>query len=511
MKLNRRSFLMVTAAIPLTAALGAPLAVKAGETGTIRWLSPENTTGNWDPSMNTTLANTRIEFIVFDTLLRYPMTGDDLLKPELRLVESYEMTDGHTVDFVLKKGIKFHDGSELTAADVKATLEYYSREGAARAFYPGPVKVEVKDDHSFTVTTETFPAHSFLFLQVYSPILRAADVATPEKLAGSMIGTGPFRYVGTTTDGHNFEAFADYWGGATGNIQKIQNRYVPDGNARMLALMSGEAEVIERLEPEQYDSLKKNKDVATQKVNSVENRYLHFRCNKPPFNDYRVRRAAAAAIDREGLLSLIGEAGYGADSVLPPMKLGSTPQPDYGKYDPELCQKLLAEAGYPGGKGLPPLEYITSTGFYPKSKEICEAITAMLQAEGFPVTLTVMEVAAWNDAYYNVNAGNMIDGGWAPNSPEPNIQLMLQYYSKVGLVTGVNEPELDKVLLKQVAETDMNTRAKIISDEVLPMVAEKLPNQVLFNSAMMIATAAKLTDVTMTAAGDMDFTGATMA
>lgn len=510
MKLSRRTFLMASAAIPLTAAvLGAPL--QAGETGVVRWLSPENTTGNWDPSGNTTLANTRIEFIVFDTLLRYPMTGDDLLEPELRLAESFEIIDGANVDIVLKKGITFHDGAELTAEDVKASLEYYSREGAARAFYPGPVKVTVKDSHSLTVTTETFPSHSFLFLQVYSPILRAADVATPEKLQGSMNGTGPFRYLGTDASGHSFEAFDGHWGGSTGNVKKIVVRYVPDGNARMLALMSGEAEVIERLEPEQYASLQSEEGVGTQKVNSVENRYLHFRCNKPPFDDYRVRRAAAAAIDREGLLSLIGEAGYKAESVLPPMKLGSTPLPDYGKYDPELCQQLLAEAGYPGGSGMPEIEYITSTGFYPKSKEICEAITAMLQAQGFPITLTVMEVAAWNDAYYNVNAGNMIDGGWAPNSPEPNIQLMLQYSSKIGLVTGVSEPSIDAVLAKQVAETDMATRAKIISDEVLPEIADKLPNQVLFNSNMMIATSSALTGIGMTAAGDLDFTAANMA
>ncbi|MER5172367.1 ABC transporter substrate-binding protein [Thioclava sp. GXIMD2076] len=511
MALNRRTFLKSTAALPLVYAIPGTAAF-AAEPGHVRWLSPENTTGNWDPSGNTTQANIRCEFLTYDSLLRYPMVpGDDVLKPELLLVESYDMTDGHTVDFVLKKGVKFHDGSELTANDVKASLEYYSRPGIARAFYPGPVGVTVKDDYTFTVSVPDFPAHSFLFLQVYSPILRAADIAEPAKLQSGMNGTGAYRYIGSSADGHSFERFADYWGPLNEDVQKITVRYVPDGNARMLALMSGEAEIIERLEPEQFASLSAESNVATQKVNSVENRYLHFRCNKPPFDDYRVRRAAAAAIDREGLLSLVGDAGYAADSVLPPMKLGYTHQEDYGKFDPELTQKLLAEAGYPNGQGLPPIEYITSTGFYPKSKEVSEAIAAMLQAQGFPVTLTVMEVAAWNDKYYNVNAGNMIDGGWAPDSPEPNIQIMLQYYSKIGLVTGVNEPELDAVLLKQVSETDMDKRAKIISDEVLPMVAEKMPNLVLYNSNMMIATSAALKGVRMTAAGDLDMTQATLA
>jgi len=255
MKLTRRSFLMTSAAVPLVFAISGT-AAKAAEPGLVRWLSPENTTGNWDPSGNTTQANIRCEFLAYDSLLKFPMVpGDDVLKPALMLVESYELIDGHTVSFTLKKGVKFHDGAELTAQDVKASLEYYSRPGIARAFYPGPVTVTVTDDLNFTVSTPDFPAHSFLFLQVYSPILRAADVADPAKLQAGMNGTGAYRYAGSSADGHTFERFADYWGGSNEDVQKIIVRYVPDGNARMLALMSGEAELIERLEPEQFESL----------------------------------------------------------------------------------------------------------------------------------------------------------------------------------------------------------------------------------------------------------------
>lgn len=510
MKQTRRNFLKSSVAIPLVVSLFGLPAI-AAESGLIRWLSPENTTGNWDPSANTTLANVRCEFQAYDTLLRYPMVpGDDVLKPELKLAEKFEIIDAHNVKFTLKQGIKFHDGAELTSEDVKASLEYLSRPGVARAFYPGQIKVTVKDKYNFVVNCETFQSHSFVFLQVYSPIMRAVDVATPEVLQTHMNGTGPYRFTGTDMSGHTFERFEDYWGGSNSDVQKIIIRHVPDGNARVLALMSGEAEVIERLEPEQFSSLKEIKNLATMKVNSVENRFLHFRNNKPPFDDWRVRRAAAAAIDRAAILSLAEDAGYAADSVLPPMKLGYKALPGYGEYDPEQCQKLLAEAGYPGGKGLPELEYITSTGFYPKSKECSEAIAAMLQAQGFPVRLTVMEVAAWNDSYYNIEAGHMIDGGWAPDSPEPNIQLMLQYFSKIGLVTGCNEPTIDEALLKQIAADTVEEREAIIQDEVLPAIAEKMPNLVLYNSNMLIAMSASIQGIQMTPSGDLNFTSATI-
>lgn len=511
MPINRRSFLKSTVAAPLVlGVLSGPSF--AAETGSIRWLTAENTTGNWDPSANTTQANVRCEFLAYDTLLSYPMIpGAHVLDPEMRLAESFEIIDPHNAVFTLRKGVKFHDGSEMTAEDVKASLEYMSRPGIARGFYPGPVKAEVKDTYKVQVYTEAFMVHSFIYLQVYTPIMRAKDIATPEVLRSGMNGTGPFRYSHSETAGHVFEVFDGYWGASKPAINKVVIRHVPDGNARVLSLLSGEAELIERLEPEQFTSLVEKDAIATYKVNSVENKYLHFRCNKKPFDDWRVRRAAAAAIDRDGILSVVGDAGYAADSVLPPMKLGYTPLPDYGKYDPELCQKLLAEAGYPGGKGLPELEYITSSGFYPKSKEYSEAVAAMLQAQGFPVKLTVMEVAAWNDRYYNKEAGHMIDGGWAPDSPDPDIQLVMQYYSKVGLVTGVNEPEIDKALLKEMSAPTLEERGKIIQTQVLPIVAEKMPNLVLFNSTMLLASSNALKGIKITPSGNVDFTEASFA
>lgn len=72
-----------------------------------------------------------------------------------------------------------------------------------------------------------------------------------------------------------------------------------------------------------------------------------------------------------------------------PVKIGYVDVPDDPEYDPEKCQALLAEAGYPGGQGLPELEYITSVGFYPKTREYGELIAAMLQEQGFPVKLTI--------------------------------------------------------------------------------------------------------------------------
>ncbi|MGY4309385.1 peptide/nickel transport system substrate-binding protein [Bradyrhizobium sp. USDA 4369] len=513
MLLDRRSLLKSAAVMSLAGpAVIRPAFADAG--GTVRWLTAEPTTGNWDPSANTTLANVQVENLAFEPLLAFPMIpGPDVLKPRPVLAEKFTIVDPQTVDIEIRKGVRFHDGSELTAEDVKASLDYYSRPKIARAFYGGPLRVTIKGPTSLTVNTAdaAVTSHKFMFLQFFAPILSAKDIANPNVLQTNLNGTGPFRYLGTQNGAHRFEVFAGYWGSIKPKMAQLVVRHVPDSNARVLALLSGEAELIERLEPEQYESLKQKPRIATSKVASLENKYLHFRNNKKPFDDWRVRRAAAAAIDRDAILSIVGDAGYAADCLLPPMKLGYVPQPDYGKFDPALCQKLLAEAGYPKGAGMPELEYITSSGFYPKSKEYCEAVAAMLQAQGFPVKLTVMEVAAWNDRYYNPSAGHMIDGGWSPATPEPDVQLVLQYFSKVGLITAANDPEIDPVLIKEMAAPTIEERKKILQTETLPVIANKLPNLVLFNSNMLHAHSDRLKGAIMSPAALIDFTQAEMS
>ena len=83
------------------------------------------------------------------------------------------------------------------------------------------------------------------------------------------------------------------------------------------------------------------------------------------------------------LLDILGVSGHASKAWISPVKFGYVDTPNYPEYNPEECQRLLAEAGFPKGEGLPELEYITSVGFYPKTKEYGEVITAMLQEQGF--------------------------------------------------------------------------------------------------------------------------------
>lgn len=504
---NRRAFLLTSSAL---AALAATRPSRAA-TDELRWLTAENVTGNWDPNANTTLANILVEEQVYESLVSYPMNGSDPTAPRFDLATSYKVLSPTVIEFKLRPGIRFHDGQPFTAEDVKASVEYASI-AKGRPLYPGRVDCKVIDQSTVQVDSAPSGQSAFapLFLQGHTRMMSAKAIADGHALQIGMNGTGAYRLAGVEKGRIVMEANPAYWGGAPA-IKRITMRHVGDGNARVLALLSGEAELVERLEPEQYASLQQRGNLQLSATRSIENRYLHFRCAKPPFNDARLRRAAALSIDRSAVMKIIGVAGYAADSVLPPSKFGYVALPGYGRFAPDEAQKLLAEAGFPNGKGLPELEYLVSTGFYPKSKEYGELITAMLQAQGFPVKMTVLEVAAWNERYYNVQAGHMIDGGWAPSTPEPNLQFMLQYHSKNALVTGLTDPAMDAALVKESSAPDLDARRRMLQTETLPLIARTMPNLVLFNSMLLHGATARLSGHSVQPNGHVDLRKARLA
>ncbi len=283
------------------------------------------------------------------------------------------------------------------------------------------------------------------------------------------------------------EAFPDYFKGSP-KVPGVTFSFVGDATTRMLSLMNGQADVIERLEPEQVETLEQEPNIKLSRLVSVENKYLWFRCSKPPFDDPRVRKAAAHAIDREMIMEIMGSAGEASNNFISPIKFGYFDIPNYPKYDPEECQRLLAEAGFPNGEGLPALEYITSTGFYPKTKEYGELITAMMQEQGFPVTLNVMEVAAWNERLYDRpggGPGHMVDCGWSTGSPEPDLVLRTHFHSSSKRICGIEDAELDAALDEERNASSLEARRESLQGNLMPMLAEKVPALSLFTSVLI--------------------------
>lgn len=515
---TRRSFLAGAGAISAGAALfRRPGMARAQDAGTLVFAAAGTVTSSWDPTSHTVAPQITAEGFLFGHLTKCPMRPEDPAEILPDLATEWNLIDPYTLEYKLREGVTFHDGKPFSAEDVKATYEYASQPSRpASAWYPGQVEVEIVDDHTVRLRTEKFgyPALNFWYVSSFLPILSAADVADPDTLAKRPNGTGAFRYEETRGDQIVFKAFDNFHEGRP-SIDTLLWNYVPDANTRVLGLLNGQFHLTERLEPEQYESLDKEAGITTNRGLSSENKYLHFRCNKPPFDDVRVRQAAVHAIDRAQVLEVAGVAAQASSCHISPVKFGYVDVPNYPEYDPDKCQALLAEAGYPGGQGLPELEYITSVGFYPKTREYGELITAMLQEQGFPVKLTTLEPASWEEQLYRradgQGPGHIVDVGWITGSPEPDLVLRPNYLSQFALINGVNDPDIDASLEKERDATSTDERLRILQEETLPLLADRVPSISLFSSVFLRAMTDRLEGVYFYPNGPIDLGKATLS
>lgn len=506
-----------TAAAMLTGGFPLISRARAQSAKNLVFATAGTVTSSWDPTSHTVAPQITLEGFYFGRLTNCRMAPDkpDEVLPDL--ATEWKSIDKNTLEYKLRQGVKFHDGKNFKAEDVKATYEYASQPShPASAWYPGPVEVEIVDDYTVRLHTGKYgyPALDYYYVVSFLPILSAKDVADPKILQQRPNGTGPFRYDATNGDKITFKAFDNYYGGKP-SIDTLICNYVPDSNTRMLGLLNGQYHLTERLEPEQYLSLKTKASIVTNGRLSSENKYLHFRCNKKPFDDQRIRMAACHAIDRSQVLKIMGVAGVASSCYISPLKFGFINLENYPEYSPEKCQALLAEAGFPKGRGLPELEYITSIGFYPKTREYGQLITAMLQEQGFNVKLTVYEPAAWEAHIYRGSdgqgPGHLVDVGWITGSPEPDLVLRANWYSTEALITGNNDKEIDASLDKERDAATIEERKKILQTETLPLLATKVPSLSLFSQAFFHAMTKNLTGVYFYPNGPVDLSKATLA
>ena len=138
----------------------------------------------------------------------------------------------------------------------------------------------------------------------------------------------------------------------------------------------------------------------------------------------------------------------------------------------------------------------------------------MLQEQGFPVTLSVLEIAAWNERLYDRpggGPGHMVDCGWSTGSPEPDLVLRTHFHSSSKRITGIEDPEIDASLDKERSAPTLEERKTILQTETMPMLAAKVPALSLFTSVMIHAHDKSLSGLFIYPDGSMDASKAAFA
>ncbi|MEA5049717.1 MAG: ABC transporter substrate-binding protein [Eubacteriales bacterium] len=478
----------------------------ASQKDTLVVLSAEAFSGSWDPGSHTVLANCHLQWVVLSNLLNKNYdTGE--IGPGLATEWEF-LDDGYSVQFKLRDDVTFHDGSTFDGYDVKATIEHMSDpKGTRGGDWGQQYLVDVIDPYTVRIypSSET-PQAIILNMLSLTGILSADDVANPEKLKSGLNGTGPYKMEKYENETVYLTRFENYYDKADmAKIKNVEYRYVPESQTRLAALQSGEADLIDRVETEQLEIVKADPNLAYVVGNVNEQKYMVFKTTQAPMDNPLVRKAIAYAIDVDTIVNDIMN-GYArkADSWLPASAANYTACEDFITYDVEKAKALLVEAGYPNGEGLPTLKYITSTGFYPKTKEYGEYIVSCLNEIGIQVDFQPMESAGWSEALYQEDSCHMIDTGWMNESNEDNIALYVCYHT-TGLMDFSSNADVDAALLHETATMDAAARKQVIHDELWPALNANMSTFPLFDSTCIYVYNAALQGFKVLPTSSMSF------
>jgi peptide/nickel transport system substrate-binding protein len=334
---------------------GAPVDAKHG--GVLRYgmLSDPQ---NWSPHKVVECQNQLVMSQIYSALLRFNGKGELVGD----LAESWKWVDDKTVVFQLRKNVKWHNGEPLTAQQVvwsenqrldpKLSFD-------AKVLGDAVEKWEAVDDHTVKLTLKR-PDVGFLRWLTPAPgrafvIYPKWDEKTAGQSAATTIGTGPFKYK-SYEPGVKVEVVRnpDYFIKGMPYLDGIDFMIIPDADARMTGLRSGQLDMIEFVDFQQLPALRKDPNIYIPEGKGFYGARLSFDMNLPPTNDVRVRRALNYAVDRKTIVDAV-LAGEGAPiwgGIIPPGRFGYAKELEgYWSYDPKKAKALLAEAGWRDTKG----------------------------------------------------------------------------------------------------------------------------------------------------------------
>jgi peptide/nickel transport system substrate-binding protein len=315
------------------------------------------------------------------------------------LAESWE-NEGNVWRFHLRQGVKFHDGSdfdaETAAANVirsQAGTEFYSGKLACSNSQQFVAKVEAKAVDKYTLELSTEQPDPIMPLRMtYIEMGSKATQEQTDKITHP-VGTGPYQFV-ERVQGQSVKLtrFDGYWGEIP-DVKEVTYVYRTEAAVRASMIETGEAQLATAIRSE--DATGDDRTVAYK-----DNRIFLIRVmtDKPPFNDVRVRRAVAHAIDREGITqALMGITGAPWFQMLGPQVNGFIPDFDNSQmsYDPEKSRQLLAEAKADGVPVETEFLIISRPDQLPNQTEVVQAIAQNLEEVGFKLQLLNLEGSAW--------------------------------------------------------------------------------------------------------------------
>jgi peptide/nickel transport system substrate-binding protein len=434
--------------------------------------------------------------LIFDSLFH----RDDNMQIIPWLAASVENPDVLTWRFHLRQDVKFSNGDDFKANDVKFTMGRLIAEDSTWSEKSFIDKVEVVDDYTVDIITKKpYPAFLTRAVLWHMTDEEYFNKVGNEGFQSNPVGTGPYQFVQWTKDEQVvLEANVNYWRGAP-KIKTVIFKPIPETSTRIAALEAGDVNIISNVPPEYVKQPGQDVKIAT--IPGTRAVFIGMNVNVVPFNDVRVRQAMNYAVDVPAIIkSVLNGLARPIDNPLLPEAFGYVATPVY-HYDPEKAKSLLADAGYPSG-----FEFQLDTTS--DMKEIAEAISGQLSAVGIVVNINILDSAALT-AKDEPGASQAYLSSWGNSEADASGLLPKQFYSKrygCDLVTykypdpksgfgdsdkgcyytGFGDPEVDVAIEEGQTNIDPAARKEAYA-KALQIIVEKTPWVFLYNPSEIYA------------------------
>jgi len=363
----------------------------------------------------------QLSHMSFDPLIRWTQG----LAFENRLATSYERLNDTTVRFNLRKGVKFHSGNDMTAADFKWTFDRLKVSPDFKGIFTNFSALNVVDDYTIDlVTTGPYPLvlHTATYIfPLDSKFYTGTDANGNDKgeivkngasfASTNLSGTGPY-VVTSREQGVKivFDRFKDYWDkDSQGNVDQIIFTPIKDEQTRVAALLSGDVDFIAPVSPNDFGQIKRS-----SKANLITmpgTRIITFQMNqerRPEFQNILVRQAIVHAVNNEAIVKKIMK-GFGttAAQMSPDGYLGYNPKLT-PRFDLQEAKNLMKEAGYEDGFSV---TMMAPNNRYVNDDKIAQAVAAMLSKINIKVDLQTMPKAQYWPLF-DERAADIMMIGW---------------------------------------------------------------------------------------------------
>lgn len=410
---------------------------------------------SFDPHVGKETPAVAVTNHIYDTLVEVDPVTNEVIP---QIAESWEQLSDTEYLFHIRQGIKFHNGEDLKADDVKFSLDRAIATPAVSYIVDFIESVEEVDEYTVKVTTKEPYAPTLRNLAVPFAAIVPKDYVTanPDALRTAPVGSGPYKFVSwSQNDNVRLEAYADYYAGAP-KTQYIMMKVIPEAAQRTIALETGEIDIAYDLLISDIRRVEEDPDLTLYSAPSLSCYYVSFNMNKAPFDNKLVRQALNMAIDRELLVETVNRGtGSPADNIIAPAVFGYYPVGMY-EYNPEKAKELLAEAGYPNG-----FDCTLWVNNAQDRVEMCQAIQEMFREIGVNCRVEVMEFGSFISRTTN-GEHDMGYFGWVTSTKDADYTFYsLEHSSQQGAAGNrsfINDPKVDELVEKGRTSIDPAVR-----------------------------------------------------